>query len=365
LILEHTIELLKLLYPDSRGLDLAKAAEFQGVGAALQREEGTWETLTGCQPISLARQKRAAYALKIAAFQSRVTHGFQETGIPYLSLKGMSLSKVLYGSVADRDFGDLDLLIPPERAEEALHTLEDLGFLRTYPRFSEPGRMKALIRYGKAQNLMDAKTGMSLDLHWKLVSPWIDHRPFPFEALWNQSRIIEIGGLPPWRTLGDEHTIIFLALHGYQDGWAKLKQLFDLAVALETLEVDWRSVLSMAGVRAPLVQRAAELVSWLLGVEQPEPPTRFFSSRERALKDWYAMATASKTPQSKLLRRALWSCSDAEWCLRSLRALTNPALDDIGSVNLPAALVQGYIGVRVARLLWKVLTRTVNPKNQI
>jgi putative nucleotidyltransferase-like protein len=300
--------------------------------------------------------RKAAFALSIAGFQERLGKELNSRGIRFLSLKGLSLSKLLHGNITSRAFGDLDLLIHPSDAVATLCLLEDLGLVRTYPRALTPGQDLALVRFGKAQNLAQPNTSLSLDLHWRLLSSWIGSDLLPFAQVWERSQELERQGLSPWRTLGNADTIVFVALHGFQDGWFRLKQLLDFALALQVLDYDWNEVMQLAGPRAVLVEMATELTCRLLGIQQPGPKTRHYSSDEQAYEDWLKMATSPRTPQGWLLKRRFWSCPLPEALQRTLKGLLTPSLEDICSVSLPPSLVSAYPLVRGWRLLTKAIS---------
>lgn len=304
----------------------------------------------------------SAHTLKLIAFQDALGKELEHQGIPFLALKGFSLSQVLYGTFSARAFGDLDLLVPLHQAREALRAMERMGLRRTYPRPLAVGQEEALLRYGKAQNLSQADSGVSVDLHWKLLSQWIGDDLFSFQALWRDSRCLRFPGLHPWRTLGEAHTLVFLALHGSQDGWASLKQIVDMATAMGQLQTRWESALRVAGPRRALVERSLELIGRLLQVPYPPPAPGHFRSDQHALEAWLATATSIKSPQLQLQAPSLWSCSPGEAIFRGAKAVLNPAIDDILSLSLPKPLVPLYRGVRLARLVSKALGRSLCPR---
>lgn len=293
-----------------------------------------------------------AYGLKSLAFQKQIAAELQRRSIKYLCLKGHSLALVLYGKIGGREFGDLDLLVPPDQAQQAIDALEAIGLVRTYPPSLSARQQDALIRFGKAQNLVDAQQGMAVDLHWKLLSQWMGNDLFCFDSLWQESQTLRFQGLS-WQTLGIRHTVVFLALHGYQDGWRSLKHLVDLTVALDRFDLDWASVLSAAGPRRPLVERAVDFAIVLLGARNPRPDPVCISY-DRALSGWLAMAT-SAPPQWELLAPKHWDCSRGEALFRSIKAIVNPTVEDILSCDL--SLPELYRLVRLWRLGKKILAR--------
>ena len=351
--------LAELLHHVAESRSLVRAAEYHGVRGYLQEFRDVWETLSESEMEPKDNQRyrveQSAFALKVAGFQEIVGSVLSSHGIRFLGLKGLSLSQLLYGDICRREFGDLDLLVAPADALRAMRLLEDEGFVRTYPNGFSPSQNLALVRYGKAQNLYRKASSLSLDLHWKLVSSWIGDDLYPFEDLWIRSQELTRQGMTPWRTLGAEDTLVFLALHGFQDGFPRLKQLLDLSQALDRLDYDLERAIEIAGPRAALLGRALELVDRLLGSGENDAS---FSTRTQARERWLQMATKDRTPQSDLLRLEYWSCSVPEALGRSVKAMMTPALDDLGSLSLPSSLIGLYPLVRAFRLMKKAWERT-------
>lgn len=361
------IELTRYRFPEGNRVEFVRRCEEQGIRTFLEGFPGVWEQITdnpprdGIVPGKTYLVQRAAYSLRVAAFQETLQQEMAACGVRFLGIKGLSLSKVLSGELNGREFGDVDLLVHPKDAPRVLNHLDRAGYLRTYPAGLSSSQQKAHFRYGKAQVYSSPNSGVSLDLHWRLVSAWIGNDLLPFDDLWQRRQPLSSPGLADWDTLGPSDTLVFLALHGFQDGWPKLKQLLDLALAVERLDFDWDEVLAIAGPRAVLVERAVELAVRLLGVTHPGRLTYYYGGFDRALEAWLSMADAEKTPQSQLLRPALWSCRPEEAIGRTFRAMLTPAVDDIQSLDLPERLVGLYPLVRVFRLLRKAAERGLWP----
>ena len=357
------LELCRLLHPEGNRVKFVWNCQTQGIRGYLQTFPQLWSRITddppreGILPAQQYRLQTAASALKLAAFQESVLKRLKTAGIRALAVKGLSLSLTLYSDISAREFGDIDLLVSPQDAVRAVEVLEADCLKRTYPGKMKPGQEHAFFHYLKAQNLAGAEGRGQLDLHWRLLSSWVGADLLSFEDLWKRSTMLERDGLTPWRSLGDVDNLVFLALHGFQDGWPKLKQFLDLAVALEVLNYDWSEVLRVAGYRAVLVEQAVELCVRLFDVPHPARLTHHFRDFDHALSSWLRMAKAHKSPQSKLLRPGYWSCGSSEAITRSIDALFCPAIDDIQSIELPVGLARGYRVVRFFRLIRKALER--------
>lgn len=303
------------------------------------------------------RVRLAAYALRMLAVQQELVEGLGACGVRALAMKGVSLSLKLHGELGAREFGDLDIMVPPEQAPVASEFLLEAGYKKVRPTGLTLSQESAHLRYGKAQSWVHSQSGVQVDLHWRLLSNWIDDALMEFEELWERSQLIEAPGAGSWRTLGAEDTLVFLALHGAQDGWVSLKQVWDMCQALLVLPVDWEQVWSISGRRRPLLERSLEMCVRLTGISHPVAAAGHYRSDEQAFRAWLEMALSDNTPQMKLLRREFWDCGVLMWLSRVLRATFTPAVDDIASVNLPQPLVGFYPLVRAFRLLGKALHR--------
>lgn len=357
------LELARTLQPEGNRVQFVRFCESHGIRTFLQGFPELWKTITddpprdGVTPNSQFRMGNAAFCLKQAAFQEHLLDKLEVLGVRTLAIKGPSLSSVLYGDITKREFGDIDLLVPPSEIRRVVDFLDAEGLRRTYPGKLQAGQELAFFRYSKAQSYFHSEFRGSLDLHWRLLSAWVGADILPFERLWERRQVLNHESLRPWASLGNEDTIVFLALHGFQDGWPKLKQILELAVALEVLDFDWQAMIEHAGPRAVLVERAIELCVHLTGVPHPERMTYYYSGPQAALETWLEMAKAPKSPQGNLLKPGLWSCHSSEALMRSLQALLNPSIEDITSTELPLNLVGMYPFIRLFRLVKKALNR--------
>lgn len=305
------------------------------------------------------RVQLTAYALRMLSAQSVLLKEFASSGVRALALKGLSLSVMLYGEIGMREFGDLDIWVSPSDAERAFACLQSLGYAKSRPLGLSASQELAHLRYGKAQTWFCSRTGVQVDLHWRLLSNWIDDELIGFDSAWESRLQLGGDGLPLWPTLGEEETVVFLALHGAQDGWTCLKQVLDMVQALQVLDFDWQRVDRIAGRRWPLMEKSIELCLKLVDMESIGLGTRHYRDRNEALAHWRQLLTAANTPQRRLLRPELWRCGRPEQIIRSARAVLTPAIDDIEAFDLPRFLIGLYPVLRAARLVWKTLHRSI------
>lgn len=298
----------------------------------------------------------ASFALASASRLSKISQRLADHEIPSLTFKGLAWSQLLYGNIASRPFGDVDLLVPPTLLQPTNAALLDLGLERAYPSGLSFGQDFAHQRFGKAQNFINPANNACLDLHWRLFSQWIGLE-IPFSDLWQRRTVLEVPGLPPISTFGVEDRIIFTALHGTQDGWSYLKGLLDLAIFLERHPPRWETVTQIAGQRLPLVRQAITFAVHLLGAPNPPDCELFYPDAETTLSAFTALSGKPEPPQLALLRPNLWSGPKLQLGASVVGAILTPAIDDLRSVNLPPRLANLYIAVRLFRLLHKLATR--------
>lgn len=147
-------------------------------------------------------------------------------GIPALALKGTSLAQLVYGSPDIKHAGDIDLLVPPDRADDALHVLEREGYALSYPAERlDKAQRRAVLRYAREVQLVHYDKAVRLELQWRAATnPFLlkgvdAHSPAQQVVLPNGDRI---------PTLANDDLFAYLCVHGAQHAWSRLKWLADL-----------------------------------------------------------------------------------------------------------------------------------------
>jgi hypothetical protein len=212
-------------------------------GAALPRQ--AFVDLWAAQQMLVRRNAAMAAALVdlLAALDA--------AGLPALPYKGPVLAEALYGDVAMRAFGDLDLLIRPRDLRAAKDLLKARGFEPEYD--LGPAQEAAFLRASAQYHLVlrHADSGLLVELHWRTdpdaavegvasgdAEAWWDARPRePFAGT-------------AVRAFTPEELLLVLAIHGSKHHWERLAWLADLAALMARHpQLDW----------AWIAGRAAEL----------------------------------------------------------------------------------------------------------
>ena len=91
-------------------------------------------------------QESTAKSLQLTGELVKLVAALETQGIKNVVLKGIPLSFMLYGSLALRPPGDIDLLVWPENVERAIVVLEGLDYELDDPSFSDPERRKRYMK---------------------------------------------------------------------------------------------------------------------------------------------------------------------------------------------------------------------------
>ncbi len=128
-------------------------------------------------------------------------------GVEAIPVKGLVLTESLYGNLALRPAGDIDVLVKPEDLPAARDALRGLGYEQAavlgYEERHHPFHDPPYYRPGQFRPT-------ALELHHGLAAP----RQFRMDAasLWQRSRTTELFGRQ-LRVLGPEDTLLHLAVH--------------------------------------------------------------------------------------------------------------------------------------------------------
>jgi hypothetical protein len=188
------------------------------------------------QALRKPAKARTLRALALAGELARLAKKFAAAGIPVVALKGPALALELFGDVAARDPGDIDLLVHPEQLTATDRLLVDAGYQR-------PAVWDAAFAAGKAAKLYRRNyhieyyrpgDGIMVEVHWRWYG--IEQIANVDEALfWDGLRELEIGNtsvlVPAWPV-----QLLYLSFHAAKHQCEHFKWLHDLAWLLPKVE---------------------------------------------------------------------------------------------------------------------------------
>jgi hypothetical protein len=216
-------------------------------------------------------RRTQARALAQAGDLLEIVRRFAEAGVPVLPYKGPTLAVALYGNLALRESGDLDVLVRWPDVAHAQALLADLGYRPDPCLAGAPATILASL----SEHRLVRADGEVAELHWA-VTPRFFSCPLDLEAFWSRSRPVALGGTPV-RTLATEDLILVLCVHGTWHRWERLAWICDIAEILRRFEaIDLEGVLTRArGIGAArMLLLGLHLAADLLQAPLPERARR-------------------------------------------------------------------------------------------
>lgn len=179
---------------------------------------------------------------------------FQENGIPFIPLKGSVLARQVYGNLALRHAGDIDLLVAPSQVELAERLLQ-ISYRRITPGFRlTPSQRRRLLRLTHHFEYLHDQGNLRVELHWRSLPNQLPHI---MDLNWLRSRAVTValaGSTLPALSLPDN--VLYLCGHGEGHFWSRLFWLVDLAEIIHGHpEIDWPQLMisaKEAGMMRPL-----------------------------------------------------------------------------------------------------------------
>jgi hypothetical protein len=191
--------------------------------------------------------RRAWYENQMALHRlSGLLQFFHEAKIPTLILKGAALALLYYKDIGLRPMADLDVLVPADRAVDAIGRLRGSGWkpVIALPRCITTDYMLAI----KAINLTRNKTDPQLDLHWHVFQECLE--PDSDIDLWERSVPVVCGNMQS-RALSSADQFLHICAHAMEwNAVAPIRWVADaMAVLSSAPHFDWEHVLQQARQR--------------------------------------------------------------------------------------------------------------------
>lgn len=195
----------------------------------------------------------------------QIVYELHKANVPVILLKGAALAQRVYGNIALRPMGDIDLLVPTGMMPRIEDALAELGYLILH-------RADPLLRHATFTRT-DRGVTLHLEVHQHIVSSPHYRAAIPEEWLWQRPIELSIGNVPGLM-LSPEATTVHCCLH-YLDHISiegGLLWLWDIVEVARNLPVDWQSMADIsAAFRIALPVRAILLkCRELLGLAVPE-----------------------------------------------------------------------------------------------
>ena len=333
-------------------------------------------------PSAVLRELRAdtsgavLHGMVLVAELVKILALFEAEGIPALPFKGPAVAYSLYGGLALRGFGDLDILVQEKDIAKATALLVAHGyhapdqiadtakrpFLQFQP-FLESPQSQRVFNFYRAD-------GTVVELHWQFTPR---HFPFPLTetGLWDRLACVDLPGQKALN-LSPEDMLLLLCVHGSKHCWERLIWICDIAALVGALpNLRWDTALARA--RQLRVERMVH-VGLLLA--QDITHTSVPPGPLQAARDDREAARLAAWVGSRLLQKPLDPIGETEeyrfvFKMREsrrdrvryvLHLLMTPAQEDWDFLRLPGSLAPFYYVIRPARLMHVFLQRRLFPK---
>lgn len=199
----------------------------------------------------------------------RLVKCMEKAGVSVAALKGQALAFRLYGQIAERPTGDIDLLVYPEALDNAVNVLQQAGYIEVH---KEPDVSniyhRLYIQQAHHMNFWHKQRKVSVELHWKLGHSGLD---IPLVKMGELERLTVFNAEIPVLKL--EVEFLFLVLHGVGHQWSRLRWLYDIIqiMKLGHNEFDWHYVEALTdslGIRS-IVHQTLFLACYFLNAHVP------------------------------------------------------------------------------------------------
>jgi len=174
---------------------------------------------------------------------AQVAYLMRSAGIPALHIKGPTVALWLYDE-GERPWGDVDILVPPSRMEDALELLLSSGFDERFPGVTRQTTTDHAITLVHNPPGDPGSAGAEVDVHDRFVG--IDADPeWVFDQLWRRREPDQLGHIDVW--FPDIATrALLIALNTARSDTPKARE--DLARLIRTGDPeDWEEVVWLAG----------------------------------------------------------------------------------------------------------------------
>lgn len=280
-------------------------------------------------------------------------------GVEAMPYKGLALAETIYGDIALRQSGDIDLLIRPQDLARISQALAPLGFV---PHENYSGAQERAYLKSGYESAFDAPAGKNLlEVQWA-IQPHFYAVDFDMDAVFRRAVMTTVAGRAA-KGLSLEDLFIILALHAAKHVWGRLIWICDLSRVMNLPQLDWREITSQAeqlGI-ARILGASVLLAHRLLDARIPDAIANLRRDNNvPALVDeicWYIESETEYDVESAAYFRLMLQLRERQ--LDRLRFLTRliwtPGPGEWATVRLPSALFPLYRVVRLCRLAAKVV----------
>jgi hypothetical protein len=346
----------------SKVLDLA---DRHGVQPILIQAVGTVEDQVPAEALTALKQGYQAN-LRKALLLSRefvsLIDRLSQAGLEFIPYKGLALAETLYGDIALRQSGDIDLLVHATDLPRVRKAVAELGY-RPHQLFSA-AEEEAYLRSGY-ESAFDGPAGKNLlEVQWA-IQPRFYAVSLEMEGLFRRAVKATVVGVEV-KTLCIEDLFVVLALHAAKHVWGKLIWLCDLARIAGIPALGWKRIgeqarelgivrmlwvtllLAQNLLHAPVPAAAQEnlpedfaAASLAHEIEGHIASDRTFDVESRAYFNLMLRLRERRLDRMRFLSRLAFTPGPSEWAITRLPKPLFPLYQVLRITRLGARLVSG------------------------
>jgi hypothetical protein len=285
----------------------------------------------------------------------RILDSLDSQSIEFMPYKGLALAEALYGDVASRQSGDIDLLI---HARDLPRITEAVGKLGYTPHFELSIKEQDAYLISGYECAFDGAAGKNLlEVQWAL-QPRFYSVDFDLDGIFQRAVAVTVAGREV-KTPSLEDLILVLSVHAAKHMWERLIWLCDIARLMQMPGIDWNWVENQARALGIIrIVRVTLLLAQQL-LKAPMPAALEGGSVNDADANAWAKLISKQITSGPSINFESWKYFRGMMKLRERRgdqarflwrlALT-PGPGEWRSIHLPAALFPLYRLVRLSRL---------------
>jgi hypothetical protein len=285
----------------------------------------------------------------------RVLNRLSQSNIQVMPYKGATLAEQMYGDIALRQAGDIDLLIRPGDLGKIKESVRGLGYV-PHDQLSA-AEERAYLRSGY-ECAFDSPAGRNvIEVQWA-IQPRFYAVDLAMEELFQRAVTVTVAG-QAMRTPSAEDQLLILSVHAAKHVWGRLIWLCDIARIMQAPAVKWDRAAEQAsklGI-ARILGVTVLLANHLLGSPIPAALQRIVSGDHEAgalakeIGAQIASGTSHDVESLEYFRMMMRLRERRADRIRFVQRLVfTPGPGEWKAVRLPEPLFPLYRLVRVARL---------------
>jgi hypothetical protein len=304
-------------------------------------------------------QRRYQINLHKALFLSRelirIVDHLSTLGLEVMPYKGLALAEIIYGDLALRQSGDIDLLIRPQHLARIRDAVRAFGY--TPHRALSEAEERAYLKSGYEYAFDGAAGPNLLEVQWA-IQPRFYSIDFDMAGLFQRAVTVRVAG-HAMKTPSSEDLLLVLSAHAAKHVWGRLVWLCDIARIMSLPDLNWSWVGSQAKTlgMVRILRVTMLLANRLLCAPIPaaaqaslaeDPAAPFFVDAMQTNIASESSYDVESMPYFRLMMRLRERSADRVRFLR--RLVFTPGPGEWRAVRLPGPLFPLYRLVRLARL---------------